>query len=286
MRLELSGFLPPRSALLRPEQFTELAHEKASLNDEDQSSGAEMWDPASAIGSPEQLETLASRLQRAVEPLSGKDAWKLEAIDAGRNGVPHREAWNQLLAMIAHLQRLAANSQASLVQHGPNLSDEISYEEQIELTKQIVSHLANGGNLGFFSLMTRRRWKKFVHTARVASGAPSTSEHFYSLEKLARLKTYRKELAGRWDRQMAPLGAPISTKLGEEIEKTLPQFAVVIQDCLQWHSAVWQSLEKEPKSILGFLWEKFLGEQPIVASAHGDPESDYTELSAARFPLS
>jgi very-short-patch-repair endonuclease len=281
---ELLGFLPSHSVLLRPDEFTELVRERTSLNDEDLNTGDEMWDSASPLGPPEQLESLANGLQRAIEPLSGKDAWKLEAISAGRNDVPLREAWNQLLAMITHLQRLAANSQASLVQYGPKLSDEMTYEEQIELTKQITSHLGSGGNLGFFSLMTRRQWKQFIHTAQVASGTPRTLEHFHSLEKLARLKAYRKELAGRWDRQMAVLGAPSSTKLGEEIERTLPQFAVVINDCLRWHSAVWKPLEQELKS-LGFFWEKFLSERPVVASSHGDLVRLYEAVSGSLLPI-
>jgi very-short-patch-repair endonuclease len=204
-----------------------------------------------------------------VEPLSGKDAWKLEVITAGKNGLPHREAWDQLLAMIERLQRLAANSQSSVLQHGPKLSGQMSHEEQIRITEEIVAHLGGGGNLGFISLVTRRQWKSFIHIARVASGPPRTSEHFHSLGKLARLRSAREELAGRWDRQMAPFGAPRSTSLGEEIERTLPQFCAAMCDCLQWHSAIWEPLERELKG-LGFLWEKFLAEQPVVATPHGN----------------
>ena len=171
--------------------------------------------------------------------------------------------------MIDRLQRLAANSQNSLVQHGPKLSGQMAIEEQIQVTEEIISHLGSGGNLGFFSLVTRRQWKKFLYTAQVASGTPRVLEHFHSIGKLARLKVSRKELAGRWDRQMAPFGAPNSTKLGEEIERTLPQFSAAIRDCLQWHSAIWEPLEKELKG-LGFLWEKFLAEQPVIAAPHGD----------------
>ncbi|MGB7682078.1 MAG: AAA domain-containing protein [Candidatus Acidiferrales bacterium] len=266
---ELSDVLPSHSGLVRPEEFKELVRERLALGKEDLITGEKMWNSGPPKGSPEQIESLASRLQAAVEPLSGKDAWKLEAISAGKNGLPHREAWDQLLAMIARLQRLAANCEASLVQHGPRLCYDMGHEEQVEITEAIVAHLGGGGNLGFFTLARRSRWKKFVRTARVATGAPRTPEHFHSLGKLARLKASRAELAGRWDRQMARFGAPSSKALGEEIERTLPQFSQAISDCLQWHLGVWEPLQKELEG-LGFLWEGFLGDQPVVAGAHGN----------------
>jgi very-short-patch-repair endonuclease len=281
---ELSGFLPSHSDLLRPEEFSELVDERAALGGEDLRSGEKMWDPTPRQVAPEELESLARRVREAVEPLSGKDAWKLEVISAGKNGTPHREAWEQLLAMIDRLQRLAASSQASLLQHGPQLSEQMSFEEQIRITEEIVSHIGRGGNLGFLSLMTRRQWKKFVRTAQVASHAPRTSEHFYSLGKLARLKASRKELAERWDRQMARFGAPNSKRLGEEVERTLPQFSAVMGDCLQWHSTVWEPLEKELKGQ-GFLWEKFLGEQPVVTTPHGDLVRLHRSVSNSLLPV-
>jgi very-short-patch-repair endonuclease len=68
---------------------------------------------------------------------------------------------------------------------------------------------------------------------------------------------------------MAALGAPASSKLGEEIERTLPQFSDAIRKCLEWQSNVWDLLLKELKN-LGFLWDKFWTEQPISIGPHGD----------------
>jgi very-short-patch-repair endonuclease len=281
---ELSAFLPSHSELLRPGQFNDLLCERSSLGKVDRTSGDKMWNPAASPGTPQELEALADRIRDAVEPLSGKDMWKLEVISVGKSGLPHREAWHQLLAMIERLQRLAASSQAAIAQHGPKLSDHLTCQEQIQIAEEIVSHLGSGRNLGPFSLMTRRKWRKFVQTARVASGAPRTAEQFHSLAKLARLKASRKELAGRWDRQMGPLGAPSSMQLGPEIERTLPQFSTAIWDYLQWNSAVWEPLEKELKEF-GFSWEKFMADQPVVIAPHADLVRLYQAVCNSLLPM-
>jgi very-short-patch-repair endonuclease len=89
------------------------------------------------------------------------------------------------------------------------------------------------------------------------------------LRKLARLKIFRQDLAGRWDRQMAPLGTPASGEMGEEVEKTLMQFCDAIEDCLGWHEQTWLPLQQQLED-LGFRWEKFLAEQPAVVGADGE----------------
>ena len=79
----------------------------------------------------------------------------------------------------------------------------------------------------------------------------------------------RRGLAQRWDRQVASLGALPSSEMGEALENTLIQFCGPIQDCLAWRERTWMPLEQELRA-LGFLWEKFLAEQPVSAGAYGE----------------
>ena len=62
---------------------------------------------------------------------------------------------------------------------------------------------------------------------------------------------------------MAPLGASASAEMGTEIEKAAIQFCGPIRDCLAWYSQIWSPVEKELREA-GFLWDKFLSEQPVV----------------------
>jgi very-short-patch-repair endonuclease len=281
---ELSSHLPLSSDLMKPHEFEVLVGEKTSLREQDLNIGSNLWVSTSSPGSPHQLENFQERLQESVKQISGKEAWKLEIISAGRAGTANREPWEHLLSMIDRLQRMSGSCQGALLQHAPKLAPDVPLEEQALLADEIISHLGKGGNLGSFTLLRRGRWKKFITTSRVAAGNPRAPEHFYALGKLARLQTSRRELAGRWDRQMAALGAPASSKLGEEIEKTLPQFTDAIRKCLEWQSGIWDVLLKELKN-LGFLWDKFWGEQPISVVPHGDLVRLHRAVSIELLPI-
>src|SRR3981081_3536304 len=75
--------------------------------------------------------------------------------------------------------------------------------------------------------------------------------------------------ATRWDRQVASNGSASSSGMGSEPEKTLIQFCDPIANCLAWYEKTWLPLEKELKE-LGFLWDKFMIEQPVVVGPTGE----------------
>jgi hypothetical protein len=229
----------------------------------------DLWQSGASQSSPDELETLAANLAQAVEPLSGKEKWKLAAVYAGKYGHGHREAWDQLVSFVRLVHREAANAQESFVKYGPQLSDNFALEDQERIAGEILAHLENGGKLGSFALLTHKAWSQFIESAKVNKAKPRLPEHFQALRKLSRLKTFRQDLAGRWDRQMAPLGTPSSGEMGEEVEKTLMQFCDAIEDCLSWHEQTWLPLQQQLED-LGFRWEKFLAEQPAVVGADGE----------------
>jgi hypothetical protein len=208
-------------------------------------------------------------LKRAVEPLSGKEQWKLAAVYAGKHGGPHREPWEQLVSFARIVHREAASAQEVLLRYGPQLSRHFDVEEQEKVSGEILHFLEKGGRLSFFALFGRRQWKSFIETAAVAGRKPRLPEHFNALRKLSRLERQRHDLAGRWDRQLAPLGAPTAAQIGAEIEKTVMQFCEPIGDCLAWFERVWGPLEKRLVEY-GFQWATFLSEQPAVAGVNVD----------------
>ncbi|PYU69461.1 MAG: hypothetical protein DMG49_13335, partial [Acidobacteria bacterium] len=114
-----------------------------------------------------------------------------------------------------------------------------------------------------------KSWNHFIESTKVNNAHPRLPEHFHALRKLSRLKTLRQDLASRWDRQVAALGTPPSSEMGEEVEKTLMQFCDSIENCLGWHEHTWLPLQQQLED-LGFRWEKFLAEQPAVVGADGE----------------
>jgi very-short-patch-repair endonuclease len=266
---ELSGHLPELHDLPRPEDFESSLNERNRLNLEDLDLRSDLWQSGDLQVSPEEVETLAVSLARAVEPLSGDEQWKLAAVYAGKHGDIHRQPWDQLIAFVRLVHREAANAQESLVKYGPHLDDNSDHEDHERLASEILNHLENGGKLGSLTLFTHKAWSQFIESASVGNAHPRLPEHFHALRKLARLKNLRHELAGRWDRQVAILGTPPSSQMGEEVEKTLMQFCDSIEDCLGWHERTWLPLRHQLGDV-GFRWEKFLAEQPAVVGADGE----------------
>ncbi|HET7107905.1 MAG TPA: AAA domain-containing protein [Candidatus Acidoferrum sp.] len=267
--VELAGHLPELHELPRPEEFEASLNERNRLSMEELELRAELWKSGAPEGSPEELEGLAASLTQAVEPLSGNEKWKLEAVYAGKYGGAHRKPWEQLVEFVRLVHRDAANGQESFVKYGPMLADKISYEDQERIAGEILAHLETGGKLGSFTLFTHKAWGQVIESAQVNTAQPRNSEHFIALMKLARLKKLRQELCGRWDRQMATLGAPASAEMGAEVEKTLMQYCEALEECLGWHEHAWMPLQ-EQLIDLDFKWEKFLAEQPAVVGPHGE----------------
>ncbi len=266
---ELSGQLPALDDLLKPADFEELIHERQRLSKQDLQLRSDLWNGAPAGVSAESVEAVSVKVRQAVEPLTGKDQWKLAAIYAGKHGGEHREPWERLVAFAQLVHREAARNQEAMMRHGPALAGEIDLEEQERVSGEILTHLEKGGRLNFFSLLGHGSWKQFIGEARVNGKPPRLAEHFNALRKLSHVSIQRRDLAAWWDRQMSPLGAVPSGRMGVELEKTIIQYCEQIGDCLAWHEKTWTPIETELQGI-GFMWEKFLAEQPAVAGANGE----------------
>ena len=266
---ELSGHLPELHDLPRTEDFEASVSERNRLGMEDLDLRSDLWQSSAAPGSPDDLSSLSAALTQAVEPLSGKEKWKLAAVYAGKYGDAHRRPWDELTAFVRLVHREAADAQASFIKFGPQLSRDLSFEDQERFAGEIVVHLDNGGKLGSFALLTHKAWSRFINETTVKNSRPRTPEHFNALRQFARLMNRRQDLAGRWDRQMTILGAPPSSEMGDEIEKTLLQFCDAIENCLGWYQHTWLPLQQQLEDI-GFRWEKFLAEQPPIVGADGE----------------
>jgi very-short-patch-repair endonuclease len=266
---ELSGKLPDPGALLEPEDFEAAVHERSRLRLEDMDTCPDFWQPGPVTGTEKQLEDLAARLAAAVEPLSGKEKWKLAAVYAGKYGGTHRQPWEQLVAFIQFVHREAAAAQESLLEYAPVLAETTDLEHQQSVADDILEYLETGGTLGTLALWKHKEWSQFIASARVNGGRPRLKAHFEALRKLARIKILRRDLGSRWDRQIAPLGAASSSEMGTAVENTLIQFCDPIRDCLGWHVRTWAPLQEELQG-LGFKWDKFITAQPICIGAYGE----------------
>jgi very-short-patch-repair endonuclease len=281
---ELSGHLPELHDLPRAEEFEGTVSERNRLGMEELDLRPDLWDSDGAQSPPEEIESLTAALVQAVEPLSGKDKWKLAAVYAGRHGDVYRQPWDQLVSFVRLVHREAANAQESFVKYGPEISGDMTREEQEHIVGEVLTHLEEGGKLGSFVLFTHKSWSRLIEQATVNNARPRLAEHFHALRQLLRLAGLREELGGRWDRLVATLGAPRSSEMGEEIEKTLMQYCDAIEDCLGWQERTWIPLQQKLRN-LGFRWDKFLAEQPAVLGPEGELARIGTAVTGALLPI-
>lgn len=267
---ELSRPLSEPSALLTPEEFEALLQARTRLTELDLTLRADLWDRPPAAEEASTIETLTTRARQAVSKVSQIQGWEPMIITAGWQGKPHREPWDHLLTIIDNVCREAARAQESLFRYDPTLSEQLSLEEQQRIINEILQHLEVGKKLTWKTLLTRRTWKRFLQEVKVATGEPSRIEHFQALQVLVSLQISRRNLLGRWDRQLAALGGvPTAADLGRQPERVCAQFSEPIQSCLSWHANEWNPIECELIN-LGFRWSAFLAEQPTTPSLYGE----------------
>ena len=266
---ELSGHLPDLQALPRAEEFESSVSERNRLGMEELEVRSDLWESRAHTCAPGEIEGLAAALTHAVEPLSGREKWKLAAVYAGKYGDVHRQPWDQLVALVRQVHREAATAQESFLKFGPEASGDYSAKEQGRIAGEIVAHLEDDGKLGSITLFAHKSWGQFIEQTKVNNAPPRRLEHFYALRRFFHLRGLRQDLRARWDRQMAPLGAPQSKEMGEEPEKTLMQYCNSIEDCLGWQEHTWRPMEQRMSEV-GFRWEKLLAEQPAVIGNDGE----------------
>ncbi len=281
---ELSSHLPELHDLPSSEEFEASVSERNRFGMEDLDLRSDLWESGTAQSSPQEIGLLAAALAQAVEPLSGKDKWKLAAVYAGKYGDVHRQPWDQLVSFVRLVHREAANAQESFVKYGPQASDGSAVKEQERIAGEIIAHLEGGGKLGSLTLFTHKSWSQFLEQTKVNNARPRLPEHFHALRQFFRLKGLREDLGARWDRQVATLGTSRSGEMGEEVEKTLMQYCDSIEECLGWQEHIWLPLQERLEDV-GFRWDKFLAGQPAVVGSDGELARMHIAVTNALLPI-
>jgi hypothetical protein len=233
------------------------------------------------------LAQLQPRLMQALEPLKepGPDRrWRLAAIAAGRDGGAARQVWEDLLSKIQSVEKIAQQAQYWLLEFGPVLPESYFSRESEQILQAIIQHLEHGGQLSAMVLLLHRAWKPLIEQARVQGTTPGSRDHFVALLMLLQLTMARRELAGRWQRQMTPLGAPDVASLGPEPERAYKQFTYQLRRCLDWFALTWLPLEQDLKRA-GLQWEILLAEMPVSLIEYGDLLRLYTAVQQQLPPV-
>nr|BDT34547.1 AAA domain-containing protein [Myxococcus sp. MH1] len=265
---ELACPLPRLDEVMSPGELGGLLEKRKSLRVEAEGALPNLWQGPARAEDTVDLTELARRCLRAFDPFEDGLPWKLAAVSAGLAGDREAAPWRSLIDAISDVRAMELATRESLFQHAPVPAQDLSMDEQLSVLAELQRHLEAGGTLGAFTLLTRSSWKRVIRGCRVEAGAPRELAHFAALSACLSLRKQRQVLARRWDGQMAALGAPLSSELGEALEERLLEFRDELGRCLDWAESVWRPLDKA-LSTSGMRWKERLDAEPINPAPHG-----------------
>ena len=259
---ELRQPLPEPKGLLSPDEFEQAVQEYDRFSKGKRSHRQELWTAPLDEAATAALDKVLAKATKAVELLNREQRWKISAVAAAKEGGARRAEWDGLVEMIDQLIQETGRATESALRHAPVLADGIPLEEQLQIVDEILAHCKDGKTVGKLALLTHGPWKRFLAESRVAAGEPKTPVHFHALRGAIVLAMMRRDLEGRWDRQMVPQYAPAWAALSEKPEEGAAEFAKEIRRCLQWHAEEWGPIELELENA-GFRWREFIAEQRL-----------------------
>lgn len=256
---ELEGVRPEVSTLPTPSEFRELTRELKALSQEELRLREELWADIAEAQSLEEFEQLLTLAGKTIDFFQDSASWKLEAIQAGRDGGDARHIWQSFAEMIEVTWQDVAKCHVLVVEHGPSLKSNGNVRDDFDRVEAMLSHLEKGGSFGFLTKLTKREWSDLIERAQISGRAlkPEDPNHLRAVRALLRVQICRQELSERWDRLMTTQGAPPSSTLGDKPEQVCRQFVPQIHSCLDWHQVTWLPLESNFERV-GFRWSNYL----------------------------
>ncbi|MBO0792757.1 MAG: AAA family ATPase, partial [Ktedonobacteraceae bacterium] len=269
---EMAVGLPDPQKLASPVDVEQWAAEREHLLQEHLDFRPDLWITAPDHVPVEELKQLEHRLVQALEPLkeNGDDRrWRLAVIADGRQGGVARQVWDDLITKIKQVENLALQAQPLSLEYDLVLPDSLVSSHTEQVLSEILKQVERSGHLNGLALLLHRDWKTLLEQAQVNGQRPETREHFLALLMYIRLMIARKDLAGRWQRQMAVLGAPDAAQLGSAPERICRQYLHQLHQCLHWFPEIWEPLEQELRHQ-GLQWDTVLAEMPVNLAEHGE----------------
>jgi very-short-patch-repair endonuclease/DNA polymerase III delta prime subunit len=235
--------------------FTNLVKDLSKAREQDINFGKEYWNEDVKSMEPAELEDLIASATKAIKFFKESSPWRMEAVQAGRDGEVSKKSWVSLMEFIDQSWKEIQESNILIMEHGPTTTDSRPVHITLPIINEIVSFVESGNSLGVLARMTKRPWFQFLKTIQIG-GKPihlKKKEQLFAVQAYLKVHSLRQELCARWERRMVPGGAPDIPELGDKPEQICRQFIPNIRDSLDWHSKVWLPLESE-LNRLGFNW--------------------------------
>lgn len=269
---DITQGLPDIQTLLAPDEFARRLQEikaiqQAQKQRQQEGPGyrSDLWLPTIQGQTLSSFQGLQLQLENALAFFNDEVPWRLAATQAGQEGGMSRQIWEELIAKIEQTHKLALQATSFLLEYDPIIPDDCLSDRIERVLQDMLAYLEKGKKLNSVAFVMHADWKTVVQQTHVQGRAPETKEHVQALLAQVTLRRARRELVGRWQRQITPLGAHDATALGQHPEVICHQYVSRLQQCLDWYQHIWLPLENQLKQQ-GLLWEKLLMELPVAVA--------------------
>jgi len=263
----LASPLPDPEQLPHPKEFAALFDEIVKLEATNLKIGAECWVHGNQM--PGVLGELLVTMQNAARVFEADEEWVLDCIDAGRRAKEDRKAWLGLIELIEKCAETIPAREELVLKHGPKLKTDKPDKDVLRICGEIIRHLEAGKKLGRTLPVIHPEWHDLILTTMVDEGDPQEVVHFKAIRNLIQVKSLRKDLRRRWERQMESLASPPAERLGATPEKDAKQWVKPMRLALDWYRVTWTEWHKAMER-LGFHWERFLRDNPAQPGKYGN----------------
>lgn len=224
-------------SLLLPSRFSELVESFQNIDLTEIEKFYNLWTAETTDANA--LKKALADLEQLIAILSSH-SWTSAILEAGKIGPEQLAHWESLVNQVDEAVFQISRQSESVLKHGPKIDLPVTAQVVSDL-RDIVDHLRSGRGLGFFSTLTKGRWKKIILGCSVDSGPARTLSHFESILAFAEIESLRAQITNRWNRQVVSAGGkPLP---GDRPEIQAKHHLEVIRSMIDWQKQGWRRIE-------------------------------------------
>ncbi|QAA33552.1 AAA domain-containing protein [Clostridium manihotivorum] len=245
---EYSYRLPELDELVTPIDFHNLIVNKNKFSEKELEKYKEYWNNNNTKYTIEDLRTIISDIKKSLELLNIDNEWTLATIEASREEVT-KQNWINLVSEINRVYMMSLNLSEEILKYNPqfdNVDGKVDVKNQLEA---IIEKLEAGGKITRLNLILNSDMKAVINSCKVNGNTPKHVNEYKALLKYYELSQEKNKLANRWDRQIAPLGADDTNKMGEAFEMVCKKYCARIEENLLWYEKYWDPTIKKLNSL-------------------------------------
>lgn len=245
---EYDNKLPSLEELISPSDFYNLIAYKSKFSQIQLKKYENCWKSKKPNNTIEQLRLIINDINSALEQVQLEKEWTLAAINSAKEELIKKN-WVSLVEEIKKVYKMSLDISEEMLKYNPEIEADKS---KIDIRKQltsIIEKLEAGGKVSRLNLMLNPDMKIAINSCKVNGEVPRHDNEFKALLKYYDLKKARLQLANRWNRQMAVLGADDTSVMGEDFEIVCNKYCCLIEECLAWYEKYWNPTLTKVKSI-------------------------------------